>query len=46
MTRKRGLNLDQISNYQDQNLQSDSQNYPNYDSFKEQIIAALSLAMA
>ena len=41
MTKKRNLNLEQISNYQDQNLQSDSQNYPNYDSFKEQIIAGL-----
>lgn len=42
MTRKRNLNLDQISDYQDQNLPSDSQNNPrNYDSFKEQIIAGL-----
>ena len=41
MTRKRNLNLDQISNYQDQNLNSDSPNNPNYDSFKEQIIAGL-----
>ena len=41
MTRKRGLNLEQISNYQDQNLNSYSQNNPNYDSFKEQIIAGL-----
>ena len=37
MTRKRNLNLEQILNYQDQNLKSDSLNNPNYDSFKEQI---------
>ena len=53
MTKKQKLNLEQISNYQDQNLHSNYQNNsqsnqssglslsPNQDSFKEQIIAGL-----
>ena len=41
MTRKRNLNLEQTSNYQDQNLHQNFQNNLNQDSFKEQIIAGL-----
>ena len=45
MTKKRNLNLEQNSNYQDQNLhsnyQNNQQNNLNQDSFKEQIIAGL-----
>ena len=41
MTKKRNLNLEQTSNYQDPNLHQNFQNNPNQDSFKEQIIAGL-----
>ena len=41
MTKKRNLNLEKTSNYQDQNLHQNFQNNPNQDSFKEQIIAGL-----
>jgi transposase-like protein len=42
MTRKLKLNLEQISNYQDQNNQQNNfQENSNQDSFKEQIIAGL-----
>ena len=41
MTKKQKLNLEQTSNYQDQNLHQNFQNNLNQDSFKEQIIAGL-----